>query len=47
MSQQRFKSQSHGVFTEEMNKISLTSNDEKKDMFLMEFHHIYIAQVLE
>ena len=28
--QQRFKSERHNVFTEEINKISLSSNDDKK-----------------
>ena len=29
-SQQRFKSEKHGVYTEEVNKISLSSNDDKR-----------------
>ena len=29
-SQQRFKSESHDVYTEEINKISLSSNDDKR-----------------
>ena len=29
-SQQRFKSEKHNVFTKEINKIALTSNDDKK-----------------
>ena len=28
-SQQRFKSERHGVYTEEVNKIALSSNDDK------------------
>ena len=28
--QQRFKSERHNVFTEEINKISLSSNDDKR-----------------
>ena len=29
-SQQRFKSEAHNVFTEEINKIALSSNDDKR-----------------
>ena len=29
-SQQRFKSERHDVFTEEVNKIALSSNDDKR-----------------
>ena len=29
-SQQRFKSEAHNVYTEEVNKIALSSNDDKK-----------------
>ena len=29
-SQQRFKSQAHNLYTEEINKITLSSNDDKK-----------------
>ena len=29
-SQQRFKSEAHSVYTEEVNKIALSSNDDKR-----------------
>ena len=34
-SQQKFISEMHNVYTEEVNKISLNSNDEKKDYGLL------------
>ena len=39
-SQQRFKSERHDVYTEEINKIALSSNDDKR------LHHILMEQVL-
>ena len=46
-SQQRFKSEAHNVYTEEVNKIALSSNDDKRLYRLMiELHHILMKQVL-
>ena len=46
-SQQRFKSEAHNVYTEEVNKIALSSNMIKDYRLLKEFHHILMEQVLE
>ena len=46
-SQQRFKSEAHNVYTEEINKIELSSNADKRLQTLIELHHILIVQVLE
>ena len=45
-SQQRFKSEKHNVYTEEVNKIALSSNDDKDYKLLIELHHILMEQVL-
>ena len=45
-SQQRFKSERHDVFTEEINKISLSSMMIKDYKLLIELHHILMEQVL-
>ena len=45
-SQQRFKNERHGVYTEEINKIALSSNDDKRLQTLIELHHILMEQVL-
>ena len=46
-SQQRFKSETHNVNTEQINKIALSSNDDKRLQTLIELHHIHMVQVLE
>ena len=43
-SQQRFKSYNHDVYTEEVNKIALSSNDDKRHM--MKLQHIHMEQML-
>ena len=45
-SQQRFKSEAHNVYTEEVNKIALSSNDDKRLQRLIELHRILMDQVL-
>ena len=45
-SQQRFKSERHDVYTEEINKIVLSSNDIKDCILLIELHHVLMEQVL-
>ena len=46
-SQQRFESERHDVYTEEINKIAISSNDYKKDCkILIELHHILMEQGL-
>ena len=42
-SQLRFKSDRHNVYTEEINKIALNSNDDKR---LIELQHIQMEQML-
>ena len=43
-SQQRFKSYNHNVYTEEINKITLSSNDDYKH--LIGLKHIHMEQML-
>ena len=45
-SQQRFKSDHHKVYTEEVNKTALSSNDGKRIQTLMELQHIHMVQML-
>ena len=45
-SQQRFKSDHHGVYTKEVNKIVLSSNDNKRlKEHLEESQHIHMKQM--
>ena len=44
--QQRFKSERHDLYTEEINKIAISSNDDKRLKLLIELHHILMEQVL-
>ena len=46
-SQQRLKSEAHNVYTEKINKIALSSNDDNRLQTLTKLHHIHIVQVLE
>ena len=46
-SQQRFKSEAHNVYTEEVNKIILTALMIKDYRLMIELHHILMEQVLE
>ena len=46
-SQQRFKNEAHNVYTEEVNKIALSSNVIKDYRLLIELHHILMEQVQE
>ena len=41
--QHRFKSEAHNVYTEEINKIALSSNADKRLQTLIELHHILIV----
>ena len=45
-SQQRFKIERHDVYTKEINKIALSSNDDKRLQTFVELHHILMEQVL-
>ena len=45
-SQQRFKSYNHDVYTEEVNKITLSSNDDKRYKHLIVLQHINMEQML-
>ena len=44
-SEQKFKS--HNVYTEEINKIALSSNDDKDYRLMIELHHILMEHLLE
>ena len=46
-SQQRFKSEAHNVYTEEISKTALSSNMIKDYRLMKELHHIHMVQVLE
>ena len=49
-SQQRFKSENHEVYTENINKIALSSNDDKRIVALdriMHYPYGYCAEVSE
>ena len=45
-SQLRFKSDYHDVYTEEVNKIALSSNDDKRLQTFDKLQHIYTEQML-
>ena len=45
-SHQRFKSETHNVYTEKVSKIALSSNDDKNYELMIELHHILMEQVL-
>ena len=45
-SQQRFKSEAHNVYTKEINKIALSSNNDKGYKLLTELQHIHMEQML-
>ena len=45
-SQQGFKNERRDIYTEETNKIALSSNDDKRLQLLIELHHIIMEQVL-
>ena len=45
-SQERFKSYNHDVYTEEVDKIAVSSNDEKRLQNLIGLEHIYMEQIL-
>ena len=44
--QQRFKGERHDVYTEEINNIALSSNDDKRLQTFDRLHHIFMEQVL-
>ena len=44
-SQQRFRSDHHRVYTEEVNKIALSSNDDKEYRHLIKFLHIHMVLI--
>ena len=46
-SQKRFKSEAHNVYTEEISKIALSSNDDKRLQTFDRIHHIHMVEVLE
>ena len=43
-SQQRFKSDHHNVYTEKINKIALSSNDDKRLQTFDKLQHIHMEQ---
>ena len=45
-SQQRLKSEGHCVYTEEVIKITPSSNDDKDYKLLIELQHIHMEQIL-
>ena len=45
-SQQRFKSYNHNVYTEEVNKIALSNNDDKRIQIPNELKHTHMEQML-
>ena len=45
-SQERFKSYNHDVYTEEVDKIAFSSNDDKRLQNLIGLEHIYTEQIL-
>ena len=45
-SQQRFRSDHHRVYTEEVNKIALSSNDDKSYKRMIELLHIHTEHLL-
>ena len=44
-SQKRFKSDHHKVYTEEINKIALSNNDDKRLKHLIGLQHIHMEQM--
>ena len=46
--QQKFKSEAHCVYTKNINKISLISNDDKRliKLLLIKLQHIHMKQML-
>ena len=46
-SQQRFESEAHNFYAEEINKIALSSNDVRDSKILIELYHILMVQMLE
>ena len=46
-SQQRFKSEARNVYTQEISKTALRSNDEKRLQTFTELSHIHMVQMLE
>ena len=46
-SQKRFKSEAHNVYTKNVNKIALSSNDDKRLQITIKLHHILMEKVLE
>ena len=45
-SQQRFKSEAHCAYTEEVNTITLSGNDDKSYILLIELEHTHMEQML-
>ena len=46
-SRKRFEIEAHNVYTEEVNKIALGSDDDKRFKTVIELHHILMVQMLE